>query len=177
MDKIIESRFETLDALGAEFSDIAMVSQYWTSAKADSFAPPWKAIDLTQVESKILPRICVVDVSLNPLDFSYRFWGTGITYAHKRDATAQSVRSIKPTDFGALLFEQYEMVYRTKTQQTFVCEFENERKLVFRYVVRRFPLSNDGETVTGVISIEEYGRDKDDLSRLFESVTHPQRKG
>jgi len=170
MDKILQSRFKHLENLGEEFSDISVITEYWTQLCDGAFAPSWKAIDLTKIAPKTLPRVCVVDVLLDPLDFVYRFWGTMITQMHKYDATGQSISTVPPADYGTVLVKQYKMVYETKNPQTFYCEFENEHHLVSQYVVRRFPLSNDGVHVTGIMSIEEYGKDEEYLSRLFETV-------
>lgn len=87
---------------------------------------------------------------------------------HNLDATKQSVRTIPPHEYGKILFEQYELVVTSKKPMTYICEFNDGIGLDRRYIVRRHPLSDDGETVTGVLSIEEYGQNRKELKKLFE---------
>ncbi|MBO6519352.1 MAG: hypothetical protein JJ900_00565 [Rhodospirillales bacterium] len=163
----MKATFEILDDLSSAYADIAFVTKLWEDARGKHFAPPWAAIDLMQVPSKAIPRICVVDVVPSPLDFIYRFWGTGITQMHDLDATRQSVTTVPPAEYSTILFKQYELVVTARTPMTYVCQFEDDKGLERRYVVRRFPLSDDGETVTAVLSMEEYGENNEDLKKLF----------
>lgn len=172
-----QSRYETIDVLDPSFTDITTVSMHWDRARGGAFAPPWSAIDLSELPPHLVPRVCVVDVVPDPLDFVYRFWGTAITNMHKLDATKESVRTVPPADYGALLFDQYRSAYEAREPVTFACEFENDNGLIVRYVVRRHPLSNDGDRVTGVLSIEEHGKDRKDLTELFGAVAPPRSGG
>tara|TARA_R110000868_G_scaffold404811_1_gene683393 strand:- start:40099 stop:40605 length:507 start_codon:yes stop_codon:yes gene_type:complete len=167
----VKARFEIMSDLSPRYADIAFVSRLWEKAKGDEFAPPWNAIDLMQFPAPAIPRVCVVDVQHSPLDFTYRYWGTGITQMHNLDATKQSIKTVPPPHYAEVLFKQYELVFSSQEPMTYACQFEDDNGLERQYVVRRHPLSDDGLTVTDVLSMEEYGESREELRKLFKQFT------
>lgn len=153
-----------------DFTEIDVVAQHWHAVKGDRLAPKWSDIDLLEVPSKLLPRICVVDVLQGPLDFVYRFWGTDITNMHMYDLTGKSIRNLTPPSYADCLMEQYRDVQESAEPCGYLTEIPLEVGYHTYYVVIRLPLSSDGETIDGVMSAEEYGEQEGELKDLFEKI-------
>lgn len=133
-------------------------------------APRWSDIDLLTLPPDLLPRICVVDVKQNPLDFVYRFWGTEITNMHMYDLTGQSIRNLTPPSYADCLMEQYRHVQESKEPSGYLTEIPLDAGYYTYYAVIRLPLSSDGIHIDGVLSAEEYGEQKGQLKELFEKI-------
>ncbi|MDD9876012.1 MAG: PAS domain-containing protein [Magnetovibrio sp.] len=65
---------ETPDQVPETFAE---VYAYWTAKRGGDWAPTLRDFHLDELPSEILPWSVVVDVRTDPLDFHYRFWGTG----------------------------------------------------------------------------------------------------
>ncbi len=119
---------------------------------------------------ELLPKICVVDVAPAPLDFTYRYWGTAITTLHHYDLSGKSVKSLTPPDYAECIWGQYEVVYSTRQPQTFLTEVPLDTGYYSFYIAMRLPLSSDGETIDKILAAEEYGKERDQLRKLFEQI-------
>lgn len=165
-----EVRYTHLPIDFPDFKEIDVVAQHWRSVKGDRVAPKWSDIDLISLPSDLLPRICAVDVTHDPLDFVYRFWGTDITNMHKYDLTGKSISNLTPTSYAQCLMEQYRHVQETAEPCGYLTEIPLEAGYDTYYAAIRLPLSSDGKTIDGVISAEEYGEQRDELKNLFEKI-------
>lgn len=170
MNDTSEVRYKRLPIDFPDFTEIDVVAQHWHDVKGDKLAPKWSDIDLLLLPSKLLPRICVVDVKQDPLDFIYRFWGTDITNMHMYDLTGQSIQNLTPVSYADCLMEQYRYVQENAKPCGYLTEIPLEAGYYTYYAVIRLPLSSDGKTIDGVISAEEYGEQKDELKNLFEKI-------
>jgi len=133
-------------------------------------APSWSDFNLLDLPSDLLPRICVVDVTHDPLDFSYRYWGTAITGLHHYDLSGKSVKSLTPPDYAQCVWEQYNAVYTTGQPQSFLTEVPLDGGYNAFYVATRLPLSSDGETIDKIATAEDYGKERDQLRILFDML-------
>lgn len=159
-------RYKRLPIDFPDFTEIDVVAQHWHDVKGDRIAPAWADIDLLTVPSDLLPRVCVVDVKHDPLDFVYRFWGTDITNMHMYDLTGQSIKNLTPQSYADCLMEQYRFVQGNAEPAGYLTEIPLDVGYYTYYAVIRLPLSSDGETIDGVLSAEEYGAQKDELKDL-----------
>ena len=170
MSNTSKVRYKRLPIDFPDFKEIDVVAQHWYDVKGDKLAPKWSDIDLLTLPSILLPRICVVDVEQEPLDFIYRFWGTDITNMHMYDLTGKSIQNLTPRSYADCLMEQYLYVQENATPCGYLTEIPLDVGYYTYYAVIRLPLSSDGETIDGVMSAEEYGEQKDELKNLFERI-------
>lgn len=153
----------------APFQELQDALSYWNDKKLGNELPSWKDIDLIEFPPKLIPRICVVDVEHDPMDFKYRFWGSEITNMHKLDFTGRSILEVPPVAYAELLFQQYKTVTVSKAPKIFVNRFENENGFQSQYAVVRMPLASTAEgQINHILSAETYGEDFQSLSDLFE---------
>ncbi len=154
----------------ADFADITAVDAYLSGKRGSGIAPAWSDLNLIDLPAHLIPRVCVVDVHIDPLDFRYRFWGTKITDMHRRDFTGESVGTVPPKVYGDILMQQYAEVYRDAVPQASLIAFIDEHHQQSTYAVKRSPLSSDGQTVDMILSIEQYDDDHRDLQELLAKV-------
>ena len=130
---------------------------YWNELCRDRFAPTWDDVELFDLPAKLLPYLTVVEVAADVADFVFRFCGTAHMTTKTRDYTALSVRSIRPENLAEVIFEQYRRTVEAREPMAFVRTihgFSEDQPL--SQINLRMPLSDDGDKVTGVISLAHW---------------------
>ena len=102
----------------------------------------------------LIPHLVVIDVVGSPMDFRCRFWGTWHVQFHGYDQTNKLVSELDPPPYSELLSQQYKHTIEMREPQLFVQRIPVKRDLWAITELSRFPLSNDGETVTNILSAE-----------------------
>ena len=75
--------------------DYQVCYDYWLRLKGDRWAPAWRDWDWMELPVHLIPYFLVVDVSYDPLDFVYRFYGTASITMHNMDFTGKSIDAIR----------------------------------------------------------------------------------
>ena len=171
MDLQVPGRVEAveLDIAANPHADLRRVHAYWTAKRQDRFAP--RRLDIDPVDMvEVLPRIMLVDIEADPLDFRYRLAGTGICTIHGTDPTGLRPRSLLPSDYGALIDRHYREAVARKTPllHLIVLDTSDRARAYSRLLL---PLSEDGENVTMLMSIDSKEREGRPLRRFFASLT------
>ena len=131
---------------------LAEVYGYWDRLRQDRWAPRWSEFALTGLSSPVIPFTLVVDVRHDPLDFVYRFWGTANTTFIGYDCTGLSVRD-NPR-FSDKVFDECRQVYDSRKPLVFRSRLARADGSMARdYLRLRAPLSEDGETMTHMVSV------------------------
>jgi len=136
--------------------DFLEVFDLWDKMRGERPAPSWPEIDLINLPLTRLPYCVVVDVSSDPQDFVYRFWGSRITDLHQHDLTGKSVRQINPQDVGETLFLQYARSAQARTPALFVNHVTSGYGLLTEEVILRLPLSSDNIRIDHFICIFDF---------------------
>lgn len=165
-------RFKKLNLQNHNFQELSNTYYYWNEKKAQAggVAPSWSDVNLLDLPSELLPKLCVVDVSGDRPDFTYRYWGTALTGMHHYDLSGKSVLKLTPSDYAECIWEQYNEVYTTAEPHTYLTEIPLESGFFSFYVATRMPLSSDGETIDKILVAEEYGQTRDELKTLFNEL-------
>jgi len=166
----MDARYRNIPIETLEFESLCWVHAYWQERKGDTIGPAWPDIDLSAFPTRMVPRVCVMNVTAQPLDFTYRFWGTAITGIHHYDLTGQSVKNLTPPAYATCIFNQYKDVYSARAPRAFLTEVPLDNGLLTHYAVIRLPLSNTSQNVDGILSVEEYGDQAGDLHEQFEQL-------
>ena len=129
---------------------------YWRTLKGGGFAPSWDEFDLMSLPAKAIPFVAVVDVTPDPLDFVYRYLGTGHVTAKGIERTGQSVKD-HPQGRAEAVFSEYRRVFEGKRPMIFARQvILPGGKPPIDQMVLRMPLSDDGETVDKIISVADW---------------------
>ncbi len=137
----------------ARCPETALLYQYWLDIRAARFAPAWRDIDLLTLPTSVVPKVMVVDVLLDPVDFVYRFFGTWHVQCHNRDMTGHKVTDFKDPTFTQIVLEEYTNTYERREPVLF--QLENTLNHIhYLSELLRLPLSSDGETIDSIMVLE-----------------------
>lgn len=164
-----DSIFETSTIIGVEApnlhdNDFQEVFGYWNTLRGLQLAPSWADFDLLQLPTKLIPSVVVMDIMTDPLDFQYRFWGTRFTDVHAQDLTGKSIMIIEPKELGVFFFNQNKTTFEAKKACLFANRIpagEGIRGLPTNETILRMPLSDDGEAITHIVSVVDFGKQVD----------------
>lgn len=138
---------------------------YWLRLKGDRWAPAWREWDWSEISMELIPFFIVVDVTYDPLQFVYRFWGTANTRMHGIDMTRKSTAEIRSPATALATFDQYARVTESRqavgepyTMQS--ADYNNPHTRL----ALRMPMSNDGKRVDQIVSFVDW-RDSEHLIR------------
>ena len=162
-------RVEPVRLGDGDFPDLEAVLAYWRSRCAGRFAPRRSDLDPPVDLPAVLPRIMLVDVLHDPLDFRYRLSGTGICDVDGRDLTGLSPKELNPPEYGQLVWRHY--VGCVQDPQPVAHRFHVElADKLRRYVRLLLPLSEDGKAVTMLMAVDSerqnYGLPLDRLETM-----------
>ncbi len=130
---------------------VTSVLSHWQEAAAGRWAPPWRDIDIMMLPPPLLPYILVAD-AMPDGDIVYRYWGRGHSSYHNTDYSGKSLQTMTPTWVREFLAHQYTRVIETRAPKLFETTYGNIENPVYSL---RLPLSDDGERITGILSIAE----------------------
>lgn len=156
----VTSSIVGLDDLAApEFGHLLA---YWQDLRGSRFAPSWTDIELIDLPAKVLPYLTVVEVRAQPMDFVYRFCGTGHMSVKARDYTGCSVTQVRPAVIAELIFDQFRRTFEARRPMAFrrtITGFGDSGPMV--HTSLRLPLSADGEGVHWLISVADWDSSAD----------------
>lgn len=145
------------------------IYEYWNSVRGERFAPDWQDFDLIGLPANLIRYTHVVDISTDPFDVTFRFWGTGLTDVLYFDRTGQSLLS---TNMGYLdehrreqVLADYNTVIGTRTPMPFLWDASATREFARRLIVPsiRLPLSADNLNVTNIVTHFDFASQLSDI--------------
>ena len=157
-----------IDLNGALAPDLRVALEYWRAKKGQRLAPTRADIDPVDIAA-LLPRVMLVDVSTDPLEFRYRLAGTGIVRVHGVELTHTRPRDLMPAAYGALVHRHYEeaVTRRAPLVHQFLLERETQRCGYLRIIL---PLSDDGDCINRLMTVASYDAGTQALCDCFQSA-------
>ena len=146
----IKSSFES-DPYDADAPIVTAVFSHWCDAANGKWAPAWRDIDIMILPPPLLPYLLVADVAPDG-DIIYRYWGRGHSSYHGTDYSGKRLSTMTPAWIRSFLQHQYARVIETRLPKLYTTQYDNIDDPVYSL---RLPLSEDGETVTGFLSLAE----------------------
>ncbi len=129
----------------------------WQTVRGEVFAPSWPAFDLLQLPSDVVPFISVVDVQFEPLDFKYRYWGTGHVQLKNEERTGILVSEIMPEERAELNYVEYSMVFETRQPKAFAHNRRTkDNSFPLAHLNLRLPLSDDGQRDDKIVTYSSH---------------------
>lgn len=144
---------------------------YWLRLKEQSWAPSWRQWRWTEVSAELIPYFVVVDVTYDPVDFTYRFWGTANTNMHGIDLTHKSISDIRSPVTAKNTSEQYTQVVESRAtigslhQMQTVTFLQSHSQLALR-----MPMSNDGTQVDQIVSFIDWRRSYEQIKNEHKKI-------
>ncbi|WP_395021457.1 PAS domain-containing protein [Dongia sp.] len=149
-------------------ADLKFALDYWFRKRAGRLAPSRADIDPVEI-APLLPRVMLVDVSLDPVDFRFRLAGTGLFKIHGAELTNKRALDLEPPAYGALIHRLYcdALSGRAPMAHRLLIECETRRSAFLRIIL---PLSEDGATINRLLTVESYADAAQDLRDCFEEA-------
>ncbi len=146
--------------------DYQVCYEYWLSLKGDRWAPAWNEWQWMELPANLIPYFIVIDVSYDPLDFVYRFWGTAYNTMHGMDFTHKSIREIRNPTTAENVLKKYLDVTNSRqaigsldTLQTGQYDAEHTQTTL------RMPMSNTGDRVDHVVTFADWRKDHNEIKQ------------
>lgn len=135
---------------------IRQLHAHWQQVRGGRAMPARTDIDPAAIKP-LLPNLVIADVFHDPLRVRYRLVGTAVVQHSRFDFTGKWLHEIdfgEPRDWIGL----YEVLVQEKRPMFDRSEipFEDVVRSPLPYEFCMLPLSADGATVTGMISLEDY---------------------
>lgn len=166
MDRLKAHRLE-IETISPELSPVL---EYWRgSHKEGEIGPTWDDFELLDLPSELLPSTLVVDVLEGPRDLRYRYFGSKIAEVFGSDYSSQTMGEL-PAFFTSHSKRSYGWVIDEQTPVLLILEYVREIASTRLMEILRVPLSNNGKSVTCVVSVARLFADRRELSRLMEDA-------
>jgi hypothetical protein len=131
-------------------SDLRRVLRYWQSLRSERGIPSRSDIDPLDIPY-ILGRLSLIEVVGVPPRFRWRLAGSWFRERFGKEATGMMVEDWPDVDQRELLLHTYRRVVADRAPYLRVREITVERER-FRYEAIILPLSQDGQTVSMIMS-------------------------
>lgn len=129
---------------------------YWEGKLAGRSMPARRDFDPVFEIPHLLPRIMLVDVLRDPLDFRYRVIGMGIAERSTRNYTGRRLSELSHVTRTSPLWTDRQTVIETRAPKLTAPAYTGGSKTVQSVSGIHLPLSSDGETVDMIFTFVAY---------------------
>ena len=155
-----------IDIETRRYPEIARALAYWRAKRGERLLPARADIDPLDL-SIDLPRVMMVEVTYDPLEFRYRVAGTGTFRVHGEELTGKHPRELQPPEFGMLIYRHYCEAVARRAPVLHLIQL-NVGDVATSYARIILPLASDGYNVDRLMTVESYEDHLGDLQRFFE---------
>ncbi len=154
------SRYVTFEIDAIRNAAFSGALELWESRRGDHFAPGWnRDLHFLDFDTKVIPRMMLVQVDGKPGLGVYRFWGTGIKTYDGSDQTGWRVDNQETPEMEDDFVAQYEEVAATRTPSVYATQIRLKDDMLeqLKYEASlRMPFTSDNHAVDWVLSIDYY---------------------
>lgn len=130
---------------------------YWDGKRRGRPMPSRRDIDPVEIPS-LLSRLMLVDVLRDPLDFRFRLLGTEIVARSHRNYTGLRLSELPGKGPGSVVWNNCEQVVLYRAPFSRTPPYVGPDRYTTTVENLMLPLSEDGETVTMIFQVLEFGR-------------------
>lgn len=161
--------FRSLE-LGDLQGDVADALSYWKSLTGPREMPSWADFDLMKIPTRVVKTTHVLDIEKDAEDYTFRFWGTGVTEIHNQELTGKYLSELRPSKLAELAKENIKLMIELRKPVAVTTALMSRESPERFQVVLRLPLSSDGNVVTQVVTLIEYPQGRYHSRDALESV-------
>lgn len=126
----------------------------WRDWAGEDFAPAWKKINMMEIASDLRGGTSVLDYIPDTLDFRVRYWGLKLVDAFEIELTGKLLSEGQDRGVMAGFRETVQTMLAGKKPQFLQHAITSPNGVRRLFPVIRLPISDNGETVTKVMTIE-----------------------
>lgn len=112
--------FYRVDVEDMRIPELCDALDVWRAKARDGGVPVWGDLDFLDFDSKILPRMILLDVDHKPGFGVYRYWGTRVASFNGVDMTGLRINGLAPARHARYSEEQYRWVVENVRPSLFV---------------------------------------------------------
>jgi hypothetical protein len=142
---------------------------YWRTLCGDRFAPTWKEFDMLEIPVTCIRMTMVKDVEENPRTYRYRFYGSEFTRLNRRDLTGDTTDDVAIPALASAVRQSLDEFVAQKKPRFYQLNFTHEYRRNAVQHLLRLPISNDGKSVTSVVSVVLDHLEKDAYHDLIDA--------
>jgi len=151
-------KIEPYQFSGLKSPELIAAFDIWKGWCGDQFAPTWDKVKLSEVPPTVLPLTAVVDVIDEGEDFSYRFWGTGLTDLFGCDDTGKRISEHHNPVSREIRITQLKPVLIARSPQLFLTSMEKNGSVFAKKTNLRLPVRDQAGRIEKIISMSEIER-------------------
>lgn len=145
-----------IDILDIDSPSLTAVYEYWDDVRGEKFAPSLKEFKLEALPPAFIPRMTIVDFEGPPFDYLYRFFGTEVVRVAGMELTGKRYYADMIEGFGFANAQIFPIIIETRQPIAARTVWLSVKSLHYVTKTLRMPLSADGETVTGGVTIYQF---------------------
>lgn len=140
---------------------------YWSALKPDAaIAPKWRSFELLELPLAFLPTAVVVDHMPENGGYRYRYWGSALTPVFGSDLTGKTFEDC-PGAFRDVSYKTYDLVREHKAPCLVKFHATVDGRDTPFQLAYRLPLSEDGTSVSAIVSLLLFEYRRDEWNRLW----------
>ena len=147
--------------------ELKLVQDAWGQAKGSDIGPSRKAFDLLFIPLNLLPYSSVTDYFADSDEFIIRFFGTGLVSIDGIDMTGKNLSETSHPDLRRLLESLFRKVVDEKHENFSEFNFLSKSGTQRMSITGRWPLSENGIDVSGILSVIYLADDKQHLNEIL----------
>ncbi|MCF8468582.1 MAG: PAS domain-containing protein [Sneathiella sp.] len=128
---------------------------YWEEARGENRLPSRRELDLRRLSS-LLPKIVLLDVRRNPLDFVYRIIGNEALQNFNCNYTGVALSGIPGKGPGSKVFENLKSIVEASAPSARQVPYVGPNRDFIGIASLALPLGKDHETVDKIMIIVEF---------------------
>lgn len=154
---------------GISFPRLQQAERVWQSWRGDCFAPVFRSDFFLEIPA-LAPMGVVVDTNTEGPPFQFRYFGSELARMHTFELTGKDTNAIEPEGFRELCVGQYQAVLDERRPISFLNDIPTLKDdVTAKHIVLRMPFSEDGTSVTQVVSVEEIDLHPEDMRDIFQA--------
>jgi len=150
VEKAFDHRLIELDELPDELQSVHAT---WNAARGRAFAPSRRAFDLLSIPVDHIPFTSVTDYDAEGDDFIIRFFGTGLVAIDGCEMTGKHLNETPHPALRETLLKLFRRVVDEKHENFAEFSYGLPGRPAPMSLTGRWPLSEDGAAVTGILSV------------------------
>lgn len=132
------------------------ILDYWEQVRSGRVGPPRGEFRLEDLPPAIIPCMAVVDFLGPPIDYFYRFFGSRMVEAAGQEMTGKRYFADKVEGYGFVNAKMFPVMIERRAPLLTSTRWVSVKDLAMTTVTLRLPLSEDGEAVTGGVTVNRY---------------------
>lgn len=147
--------------------ELRRVHAVWRDARGAHFAPTRRDLDLMALPAALLPFTSVTDYDPRTDRFTIRFFGTGLVAIDGVELTGHDLMDTPHPELRATLNDLFREVVHTRRENFREFTYVSMKGVTSMSITGRWPLSDDGRTVSAVLSVIHPERDGRELNAIL----------